>query len=74
VRLVIAARLLPAFLRSGWTMRFADAALTLIEMYGDHAAEVAREQAEASDQIGDGRRAECWRRIADAIEQRRSIH
>jgi hypothetical protein len=55
-------------------MRFDDAALTMMELYGDRAAEVAREQAEASDQIGDGRRAECWRRIADAIERRGSIH
>lgn len=49
------------------------AALTLIELYGGRAAEVALEQAEAAAQVGVG--AECWRLIAHAIEQgRRSTH
>jgi hypothetical protein len=53
---------------------FDQAARTLVEQYGDRAAEIAREQAEAADQSGDSRGAQCWRLIADAIEGRRSIH
>ena len=53
----------------------AQAALTLLELYGDRAAEVALDQAEAAAQVGDDLGAECWRLIAYAIEQQRqSIH
>ena len=53
---------------------FDQAARTLVEQYGDRAAEVAWQQADAADESGDSRGAQYWRLIADAIEQRRSLH
>lgn len=53
---------------------FDQAARTQVEQYGDNAAEITLEQAEAADRVGDDLGAKYWRLIADAIERRRSIH
>jgi hypothetical protein len=49
-------------------------ARTLTEHYGDWAAEIAHERAEAADLVSSTREAEYWRLIADAIERRRVTH
>ena len=41
----------------------------LMRQYGPRAAEVAREQADADDELGDMLSAETWRDIADEIER-----
>jgi hypothetical protein len=43
------------------------AARTLVEHYGDRAAMIALEQAEAADLVGSAREAEYWGLVADAI-------